>query len=55
MSVQLGSIGRVEVWAADYDADCIRLEHETESTYVTLYLDRKELQELSKIIDRFLS
>ena len=55
MSVQLGTLKGIEVWAADYDADCIRFEHETEAAMVQLYLDRSDLLELSRIIDRFLS
>lgn len=55
MSVILGEVGELCVHAADYDADCIRIEYESEEVNIMISLDRKDMQELSKIIDRFLS
>ena len=59
---------RIEVWADNYDADTLRLEMEDGEQYVTtgidptggsgfgleIELDRRQMQELSIIIDRFL-
>ena len=44
----------VSVWAANYDADSLWLSAGDSFCQVELILTRAQLQELSKIIDRFL-
>ncbi len=63
MSVGLGtlhSVGntgdrRIEVWASNYDADELYLQASSDCCEVEITLDRRQMQELSVIIDRFLS
>lgn len=63
MSVGLGELiplsgdarSIIEVAASNYDANEAYLIANTECADITLFLDRKQLQELSVIIDRFLS
>jgi hypothetical protein len=63
MSVGLGTLTcrgtqrdrDVEVWASNYDADELRLCASGPQCEVEITLDSRQLQELSIIIDRFLS
>lgn len=54
MSVCLGNVGSFFIYAADYDAEKLRIEYENEDVDISFEFDRKELQQLSKIIDRFM-
>ena len=60
MSVQLGTIQSlsagvpIEIWADNYDADELRLVIDEPHVEIEITLDRKEIQELSKILDRFM-
>ena len=53
----VGNVGsrHVEVWASNYDSDELYLQAGCETCDIELTLDRRQLQELSVIIDRFLS
>ena len=63
MSVGLGTLRTVgnvisrhiDVSASNYDSDELNLQADGEHCSVELTLDRRQLQELSVIIDRFLS
>ncbi len=62
MSVGLGTLKAVdgnpaksiEVMASNYDADTIRLDQTGQCDCGEVELDRRQMQELSIIIDRFL-
>jgi hypothetical protein len=60
MSVQLGTIQSlsagvpIEVWADQYDSDEIRLCINESGLEIELTFDRKQIQELTKILDRFM-
>jgi len=45
----------IEVWCSNYDDDEIWLLVDRESIDVEITLDQRQMQELSVIIDRFLS
>ena len=52
----IGNVGdkSIEVWSSNYDADTLKLLAECGSCSIELELDRRQMQELSVIIDRFL-
>lgn len=60
MSVQLGTIQSLsagvpmEVWADQYDSDTLRLCVSDDGVEIELTLDRKMIQELTVILDRFM-
>ena len=60
MSVQLGTIQSlsagvpIEVWADQYDSDELRLCIDEGGVEIEITLDRKEIQELAAILDRFM-
>ena len=45
----------IEVWCSNYDDDEVWLLIERENIEVEVTLDQRQMQELSVIIDRFLS